>query len=99
MKAYRVDDDSGEDSAIVFAESPSKAKVFAFFSGDHGFHYGEYIDMRARRLPEIDQYATEHESEFDWCDNAPIFAALGWTCRSNGECDSPSCQLYCTGEF
>lgn len=81
MKAYCVRDvnDYEEVTPVVFAETAKKAIKLAWYITDE-FCEVRYIDLRARRFPEADQFYTEGKKELDW--NNPeeraFLIAHGW---------------------
>lgn len=94
IKAFKVSCPDYENSIIVFAESHNQAKSAVANELVVGGY--EYHQLRCKRLPEADQYATDTLSVMWW--DSPrshrIYYDLGW--RSYEE---PSCDRCGAGEF
>lgn len=88
-RAYKVDNTVSYDpcSAIVFADSPSKAKSAAH--NTHGFDC-EWTELRATRYPEADKYEPTHEKDLvSWDSKAGIriYYELEWNMNECSHCD------------
>lgn len=98
MKAYRATDaESYENAAtIVFAEDRTKAKLVALCTDS--FEDSHYIDIRVRRMPELD-YLYKGKSEIDWYDQETRIIMVrdyGWSCLEySWECDNCAARKYC----
>jgi hypothetical protein len=93
MKAYQVMDIEGEGmGAIVFHETPGKAKAFALSSVEW-FEQCEWLDLLVTREKRADKFATKDPSVLDFCSNADFFHSIDWVCFSSGYCDSYSCPF------
>ena len=98
LKAYRVQDlDNFEGcSTVVFAESRNKARRLAMSTD--ACEYGEYIRIRATRLPELDSEYRGH-FEMDWYNDQDRMAMVsqGWRCSDpdRDECVVCSCKEDC----
>jgi len=79
-KAYLVIDYWYESQIIVFAETPSKAKVVAM--NNNAFCYeDDYLDLRATREKDLDQYASIAIHDYlDWenPEHRKILKSIGW---------------------
>ncbi len=90
MKAYQAWDAKIVEnfSTVVFAETAQAAKRAAMSTACCEF--AEYIDIRVRRLPEMDGH-DRGRSEIDWYDpeDRKALVALGWAClETSEECDT-----------
>lgn len=93
MKAYHIQEIAGEGmGAIVFHESPGKARAFAL-STVEWFEWCEWLDLSVKREKRADKFSTEDPSVMDFCSNADFFHSIDWTCYSSGDCDSYSCPF------
>lgn len=96
MKAYHISDYGGycEYSKIVFAETAGKAKAYA--AGSDGFEDFSFTEMRAIRVPELDELYRGNV-EMDW-DNAGDRMAMvklaGFRCSDDCDCEGKSCPAY-----
>lgn len=91
MKAYIVWSDYEDDSGqlIIFEATRNKAKMLGH--GQNTFEDHEYLDMRAKRAPEFDEYATVEPSEMVFCKNPETFYNKDWWCNNIAECDNEKC--------
>ncbi len=95
MKAYSVRDKYSCYCAVVFAESPSKAKTIAMSTD--ACDDSHYTDIRAQRLPALDKYY-RGLSEMDWYDDNDRIALVkdgGFNCDDTSECKTCSAKQYC----
>lgn len=78
MKAYYATDIMYEYGYLVFAESRGEAKSKAF--GKEGLCYGDFTDIRVRRIPEADQYWKEFGDRDLWETRRgqEVLRSLGW---------------------
>lgn len=92
MKAYQVWDSGNDEngSTVVFAESARDAKAQA--RSTDVCENAEYIDIRVKRLPEMDDHCRGRD-EIDWRDaeDRRALAALGWQCGNPDLDDCPAC--------
>lgn len=82
MKAWHV---QGKDnyygySTVVFAETEGKAKQLAIFTDS--CEDERFIDILARRIPELDKYYKPGKTEMDWYNEEDRIALvkMGWHC-------------------
>jgi hypothetical protein len=99
MKAYAVRTDYSEGSGIVFAESHNKAKMLALYTD--ACEDAPYIDIRAKRIPELDGMENCEPKDNPWL-NEDIRMILvkeyGWGCVEPGvyeDCDKCCAKQYC----
>ena len=79
-KAYLVQGYWQDSETIVFAETPSKAKVIAINNNDF-YEEEDYIDLRATREKEFDEYADiakDNYLDFDNPEHQKILKEHGW---------------------
>lgn len=69
MKAYTVSDANGNVGVdyIIFAETRAKAIKYALDHCDGAFDFYTWTEMRALRMPRLDQYY-RGKPEMDWND-------------------------------
>ena len=82
MKAYYVREPYEGWSVVVFAESAGQAKMEAIGSEYLG-DYVEYLGLRARRVPKLDDKYRGHtvmEWEFDMQDRIDLYEADVYRC-------------------
>lgn len=75
MKAFGCNNYDFPCGVIVFAETQGKARSMAH--GEPGFDSTEWIDIDARRLPNLDGKRGS-ECVLDWQDDARIYYEAGW---------------------
>lgn len=100
MKAYEVYTDFSEvGSGIVFAENVGKAKGKAIRL--EIFHDKRFIDIRVKRLPELDGMESEEPADNLWL-NEKIRTILvkehGWQCNEPNvyeKCENCCAKEYC----
>lgn len=98
VKAYYARDAKSFENfaTVVFAEDRSKAKLAALSSD--AFEDSEYIDIRIRRMPELD-FLYKGKSEIDWYDQETRIIMVrdhGWSCLEySWECDNCAARKYC----
>lgn len=97
MKAYQAWDTKRDYnySTVVFAETATTAKVVAMSTD--ACEDAAYIDIRVRRLPEMDVYF-RGPREINWYDlrDRKALVALGWACLDTSfECDTCPCKPDC----
>ena len=82
MKAYKLSSPYTEYSEVVFAENSSKARALKPYL--ETFENVEYVDIRARRAPELDKYYKKGKISVDWDDPQDRLAMVvdgGFTCE------------------
>lgn len=98
MYAYQVYDGDYYYSVVVFAESPTKAKSYAFLHLDD-LDGSDYIDLRARRIKPLDKYYKPDKKYFDWYideDRLALVKDAGYHCEDPCfECKSCIARKYC----
>lgn len=96
MKAWEVFDKLDDYSTIVFASTAGKARALALCTDT--CEDSEFINIRARRVPEADKlYRGRYEIDWD-NDKDRLFLVkeLGWICYDTSfECDSCCAKKYC----
>ena len=101
MKAYKAWDEYSYEgySTVVFAENATKAKAIALYS--EACEGARYVDIRVRRLPEMDKHY-RGSNEADWCcpEDRRALVALGWYCLEpeSWECRSCPAKDICEGK-
>lgn len=102
MKAWVVTDkDSYEGgSAVVFAETPGKAKAKALKT--QVCVYADFTRITCRRMPDADKFY-HGQGELDWADkDVRVFLVRdhGWWCLEvrDSECDVCPAKKFCRGE-
>lgn len=99
VKAYKAYSTYTEYSVVVFAENANKAKSIAMNAD--GFEYERYIDMRAERLPNCDEFYKGKQT-MDWYNDEDrrALVSLGWHCKYVDEwmciicCANDICEEY-----
>lgn len=93
MKAWHVQGKNNyySYSTVVFAETVGKAKQLALYTDS--CEDENFIDILARRIPELDQYYKPGKREMDWYDEADriTLVKLGWHCVEPHYADCPHC--------
>ncbi len=97
MKAYEAWDAGSYEgyNTVVFAETANAAKVIAM--GTEACEDAEYIDIRVKRLPEMDGHY-RGRSEIDWDDpeDRKALVSLGWACFETSRlCDYCPAKSVC----
>ncbi len=95
MKAYSVRDKYSFCSVVVFAESSSEAKVIAMSTD--ACNDSPYIDLRTKRIAELDKYYRGQEV-MDWYDDNDRIALVkdgGFHCWETSECKTCPAKAYC----
>ena len=98
MKAYKVYGVDSFYSAVCFAETPSKAKAYAwrFLDAVEGYNYTE---IRARRIESLDKYYKQDKEYLDWYkdeDRLVLVKVGGFACEETSfECDTCIARKYC----
>ncbi len=77
MKAYKASNDDCETHEVVFAETASKARSYAF--GLEALQDAEFIHINIHRAYEFDQFSTGENRYLNW-GNIDVQRV----CRSNG---------------
>lgn len=98
MKAWMVDTDYSEVSAIVFAENRNQARKIAQdteFVGD-----APYIDIRAKRCKELDGMENCEPKDNYWLNDdirLILVKEYGWACVDPhlGDCEKCCAKQYC----
>lgn len=98
MKAWIVTADNCDGSAIVFAETRSKAKVEVLH--DDVFCDYEYTDLRAQRCPKLDGMEDCEPKSNPWLNDEIrliLVKDYDWACLEpiTEDCDSCVAQKYC----
>lgn len=98
MKAYKVWDSKAEEfyCDVVFAESAKIARFLA--SGSGCCECADYIDVRAKRLPEVDKLykGKIHGYWYDMELRKVLVEQYGWTCIEPDYSECKQCRL-CEG--
>jgi hypothetical protein len=98
MRAYKVYGVDSFYSVVCFAETPSKAKGYAFRFLDAVEGY-EYTELRARRIKRLDKYYKQDKKYLDWYideDRLTLVKVGGFTCEETSfECDTCIARKYC----
>lgn len=98
MKAYKIYDKTNcYYSAVLFAETPGKARAAAAYAD--GFEYVPFTDVIVRRVPELDGSYRGH-TYMEWYDDQDridLVKLAGFYCDPDGDCESASCPAreYC----
>lgn len=90
MKAWLVRVKDEFYSTVVFAETRVKAKTAALST--ECCEYAKYIDIEARREPQMDEYYTDGKTEMDWNnpqDRIALVKECGFRCEY--DCDTVQC--------
>ena len=95
MKAWKVTDRNCElGNAVIFADTRSKAIYLAKYFDDT-FDDCEWVDMRARRFPEYDQYYSGKSVIDVWYDAEHMIRLVrdfGWKCIDPADsCEGDTC--------
>lgn len=86
IKAYMVSSDADNGyTVIAFASSSSRARTIA----SRHIDYDGFLNLRSRRCPEADVYATPEESVLR---SSHIYRLLGWHQETCAQCEL--CELY-----
>lgn len=100
MKAWLVRKRDEFYATVVFAETRAKAKIAALSTGC--CEYANYIDIEARREPQLDKYYKVGKTEMEWDDSQDRIALVkecGFYCApdvfSPKECRECSAQEFC----
>lgn len=98
MRAYKVYAIDCNYSVVCFAETPSKAKSYAFRFLDDLEGY-DYTELRARRIKRLDKYYKQDKKSLDWYkdeDRLALVKVGGYTCEEPSfECDTCIARKYC----
>lgn len=80
MKAWKVWDNWGEGSTVVFAETRGKAHALA--RSTDCCEDSEWNDIHVRRFPEMDKMWKPGKWEMDWYDpeDRTALVKCGWSC-------------------
>ena len=97
MYAYQVFDCNYYYSVVVFAESPTKAKSYAFYSNE--LDGSDYTELRARRIKQLDKYYKPNKYCLSWYideDRLALVKDGGYRCEDPSfECKSCIARKYC----
>lgn len=95
MKAYKVWDEKGDGSTIIYAETAKEARQYAYSFSD-AVEYAEYIDIRAKRMPLCDPLYNGKSREGDWYDmdlRKILVEEYGWYCLEPLPNECRECRL------
>ena len=100
MKAWLVRERDEFCATVVFAETRAKAKAMALYT--ECCETARYIDIEARREPQLDKYYKVGKAEMEWDDSQDRIALVkecGFCCSldvfSPKECRECSAQEFC----
>lgn len=95
MKAYKIYDKTDcYYSAVVFAETPGKARAAA--SCADGFEDVPFTDIGVRRIPSLDECYRGY-SYMDWLDDQDridLVKRAGFSCAPDCDCDGTVCPAH-----
>ena len=95
-KAYIITDPDCEAAVLAFAGSHAKAKSIGF-KAHIWMCSSEWIELRCRRYPEADKYATEHNHRAitgDSRSDVQIMYELGWYSVDGSGEDCSNCGRF-----
>ena len=95
MKAYKIyDRTDGQYGAVVFAETPGKARAAAAYAD--GFEDVEFTDIGVRRIKELDSCYRGHTymSWLDDQDRTDLVKLANFQCHPDDDCEGTSCPAH-----
>jgi hypothetical protein len=95
MKAYKIyDRTDGQYGAVVFAETPGKARAAAAYAD--GFEDVEFTDIGVRRIKELDSCYRGHTymSWLDDQDRTDLVKLANFQCHPYDDCEGSSCPAH-----
>lgn len=101
MKAWKVRNPNEWTAAIVFAETPGKARALAMHT--EACEDMNFCDIEVHREKAVDEYYTPGKREMDWCDPVDrlvMVRDLGFACDPYespypDECPQCPAKEYC----
>lgn len=98
MKAWIARTDYSDGSTIVFANTRNEAKLLAM--GTDFCEYAPYIDIRVRRVPELDGMEKCEPTDNPWLNDdirLILVKEYDWACvePQYSDCDNCIAKQYC----